>query len=224
MQRENGVTMRQEIAPSFTARASSSSYSLPPFNTPLTPAQLDAAFQKCLELQNAGVTLHSKRPFAALLLAPDKTSVLLNHLSISHVQHAEAELARLASIHYSQEFLWDCTLVSTWEPCAMCTGTIYWANIGRLIYAASEDELNKLTGSGNGENMTMSLPCREVLSKGQKAVDVIGPVKPWEERVIRESSKWWRKHSIQEERSAKNFEPDPEYTAEDLSNSIDWLR
>lgn len=106
----------------------------------------------------------------------------------------------------------------------MCTGTIYWANIGRLIYAASEEELNKLTGAGNGENMTMSLPCREVLSKGQKAVDVVGPVKSWEEKVIRESSKWWRKQSIQEERLAKDFEPDPEYTAEDLSSSIDWLR
>src|SRR6266480_2969495 len=112
MQRE---ILRTRPAPSFTTTASSSSYSLPPFNTPLTPSQLDAAFQKCLDLQNAGVTLHSKRPFAAILLAPDKTSVLLTHLSISHVQHAESELARLASIHYSQSYLWDCTLVSTWE-------------------------------------------------------------------------------------------------------------
>ncbi len=109
----------------------------------------------------------------------------------------------------------------------MCTGTLYWANIGRLIYAASEEELNKLTGSGNGENMTMSLPSREVIKHGQKAIDVVGPVKPWEERVIRESAKWWRKHSMQEEKASlmsKEFEPDHEYTAEDLQSSIDWLR
>lgn len=217
--------MRKQL-PFFTTTPSSSSYSLPPFNTPLTPAQLDAAFQKCLDLQNAGVTFHSKRPFAALLLAPDKTSVLLTHLSISHVQHAEAEVARLASIHYSQEYLWDCTLVSTWEPCAMCTGTIYWANIGRLIYAASEEELNKLTGAGNEENMTMSLPCREVLKRGQKAVEVLGPVKPWDDRVIRESGKWWKEHAIQEEKDANGSrepELDSDYSAADLQSSIDWL-
>jgi len=107
----------------------------------------------------------------------------------------------------------------------MCTGTLYWANIGRLIYAASEEELNKLTGSGNGENMTMSLSCREVIKHGQKSIDVVGPVKPWEERVIRESGKWWRNHSIQEEKNgSKELEPDHEYSVEDLQSSIDWLR
>jgi len=217
--------MRKELAHSLTTAPSSSSYSIPPFNTPLTQPQLDAAFQKCLDLQNAGASLHAKRPFAALLLAPDKTTILLTHLSISHVQHAEAELARLASIHYSQAYLWDCTLVSTWEPCAMCSGTIYWANIGRLIYAASEEELNKLTGSGNGENMTMSLPCRDVLRRGQKAIEVVGPVKTWAEKVIRESGKWWREHSTEEEKNgSRDPERDPEYTAEDLQSSIDWLR
>ena len=217
---------RNQLTPPFTTTPSSSSYSLPPFNTPLTPAQLDAAFQKCLDLQKTGVTLHSKRPFAALLLAPDKNSILLTHLSISHVQHAEAELARLASIHYSQAYLWDCTLISTWEPCAMCTGTIYWANIGRLIYAASEEDLNKLTGAGNGENMTMSLPCREVLKRGQKAVDVVGPVKPWDEMVIKESRNWWKEHSLREEQNvnlSREPEFDSDYSAADLQSSIDWL-
>jgi len=202
---------------------------------PLTQAQIDAALGKCLDLQNTGVSLHSKRPFAALLLGPDNSTVLLTHLSISHVQHAEAELARLASIHYSQPYLWSCTLVSTWEPCAMCTGTLYWSNIGRLLYAASEDELNKLTGSGNDENMTMSLASRDVLKCGQKEIEVFGPIKNWEEKVVRQSAKWWRDHSIKKEaRSIRNGsilsssahdaegeEGDGEYDA-DLQ--IDWLR
>jgi tRNA(Arg) A34 adenosine deaminase TadA len=162
-----------------------------PANPSITPVQLNQVLQTCLDLQNSGVALHSKRPFAALLLGPDNTTVLLTHLSISHVQHAETELARLASIHYSQDFLWACTLVSTWEPCAMCSGTLYWANIGRLVYAASEEELRKLTGEGNDENMTMALPCRKVLESGQKKIEVTGPVKEWEEKVIEESGKWW---------------------------------
>lgn len=76
----------------------------------------------------------------------------------------------------------------------MCTGTIYWSNIGRIVYAASEEKLKDLTGADNDENMTLSLPCRDVLKTGQKTVEVIGPVPKWEERVVRESGKWWKEH------------------------------
>ncbi|KIW25171.1 uncharacterized protein PV07_10832 [Cladophialophora immunda] len=165
-----------------------------PTRTSLTKEQIDAALKACLDLQNNATALHEKRPFAALLLGPDNTTVLLTHFSISHVQHAETELARLATIHFSQKYLASCTLVSTWEPCAMCTGTLYWSNIGRLVYAAGEEKLKDLTGGNNQENMTMSLPCRDVLKAGQKGVEVIGPVKDWEERVVEESGKWWKEH------------------------------
>jgi tRNA(Arg) A34 adenosine deaminase TadA len=165
---------------------------------PLTKEQIDTAMGACLDLQKTATTLHDKRPFAALLLGPDNSTILLTHYSISHVQHAETELARLASIHFSQKYLASCTLVSTWEPCAMCTGTLYWSNIGRLVYAASEEKLNDLTGGHNEENMTMSLPCREVLKHGQKDVEVIGPVSGWEENVIEESGKWWKDHQARE--------------------------
>jgi len=160
----------------------------------LTKDQIDAAMNQCLALQINASTLHEKRPFAAFLLGPDKSTVLLTHFSISHVQHAETELARLASIHFSQKYLATCTLVSTWEPCAMCTGTIYWSNIGRILYAASETRLKELTGADNEENMTLSLPCRDVLKAGQKEIEVIGPVPDWEEKVVKESGKWWKEH------------------------------
>ncbi|KEF58675.1 uncharacterized protein A1O9_06601 [Exophiala aquamarina CBS 119918] len=166
----------------------------PAAQTSLTREQVDAALKQCLALQTTATTLHEKRPFAALLLGPDNTSILLTHFSITHVQHAETELARLASVHFSQKFLATCTLVSTWEPCAMCTGTIYWSNIGRVLYAAGEAKLKDLTGGDNDENMTLSLPCRDVLKTGQKEIEVIGPVPEWEEKVVKESGKWWKEH------------------------------
>ncbi|KAK2811748.1 hypothetical protein FQN50_001786 [Emmonsiellopsis sp. PD_5] len=164
-----------------------------PPRTPLTPAQLTTAISACLTLQESGRTTHSKRPFAALLLGPDNSTILLTHLSISHIRHAESELARLASDHYSEPYLWRCTLVSTWEPCAMCAGTIYWANIGRVVYVASERELLKLTGEGNLENVGFEVPCRVVFGGGQKDVEVIGPVGEggWEGRVVEMSDRYW---------------------------------
>lgn len=147
---------------------------------------------KVLALQTTARHLHAKRPFAALLLAPDHTTVLLSHQSVSHVDHAESSLARLASSHYSQAYLWTCTLYSTWEPCAMCAATIYWANIGRVVFGASNETLMTLTGQGNRENFTMRWGCGEVILGGQKEVEVLGPLEGWEARVREDADLYWR--------------------------------
>ena len=73
----------------------------------------------------------------------------------------------------------------------MCTGTIYWAGIGRLVYAAPETELRKLTGDQNPENVGLDLPCREVLARGQKPIEVVGPVEGWQERVVEAADRYW---------------------------------
>lgn len=161
---------------------------------PLSPQETDDALRACLRVQNTAVNDHGKRPFAALLLGPDNVTVLATHFSISHFQHAESELARLAATQYSDSYLAKCTLVSTWEPCAMCAGTLYWSGIGRLLYAASEVKLKELTGADNSENMTMALPCRTVLSSGQRNIEVIGPVSTWQDKVMTESGRWWKSH------------------------------
>ena len=57
----------------------------------------------------------------------------------------------------------------------MCAGAIYWAGIGRLVYGLSESRLLALTGS-HPENPTLALPCREVFARGQRAIEVAGPL------------------------------------------------
>ncbi|GMF78967.1 unnamed protein product [Aspergillus oryzae] len=151
-----------------------------------TAEQLDSAAAKCVALQQSGRELHSKRPFAALLLSPDNETVLISSLSLSHVRHAECEVARNAADNYDWNYLAKCTMVSTWEPCAMCAGTIYWAHIGRLVYLASEKTLQELIGAGNVENLTLDLPCRAVFAAGQTPVEVSGPLKAegWEQKLV----------------------------------------
>lgn len=73
----------------------------------------------------------------------------------------------------------------------MCTGTIYWAGIGRVVFAASEGDLARLTGRGNPENFTLGLGCREVLGRGQKDVLVVGPVEGIREVVVEASERFW---------------------------------
>lgn len=131
-----------------------------------------------------------RHPFGALLVAPDGETVLAEQGNIDTVQHAEATLARSASLNYPAEYLAQCTLVTTFEPCAMCAGTIYWASIGRVVYGAEESALLALTGD-HPENPTLSLPCREVFVRGQKKVEVIGPVPEVADEMIATHRGFW---------------------------------
>ena len=74
----------------------------------------------------------------------------------------------------------------------MCTATCYWANIGRIVYAASEERLAQLTGMGNKKNMTMAMPCRKVLVGSQKGLDIIGPLAQLEDQVVEASDVYWK--------------------------------
>jgi tRNA(Arg) A34 adenosine deaminase TadA len=89
--------------------------------------------------------------------------------------HAELEAVRAASAAHPPEVLRAATLYSSAEPCAMCAGAIYWSGIGRVVYGLSETRLLALTGS-HSENPTLALPCREVFARGQRPVEVIGPL------------------------------------------------
>lgn len=121
---------------------------------------------------------HGNTPFGAILV-DGEGNILMEQENIEITTkkctgHAEATLADRASQEYSREFLWNCTLYTSAEPCAMCAGAIYWANIGRVVYAMTEKRLLELTGS-NEQNPTFALPCREVFAKGQKDIEVVGP-------------------------------------------------
>ena len=113
-----------------------------------------------------------RHPFGTILVAPDGATVLAEQGTVDTVNHTETVLARTAAQNYSTDYLWQCTLVTTAEPCAMCAATQYWANIGHLVYGMTEARLLQLSGN-HGENPTMDLPCREVFERGQKAIEVI---------------------------------------------------
>ncbi|WP_282340811.1 MULTISPECIES: nucleoside deaminase [Pseudomonas] len=89
--------------------------------------------------------------------------------------HAERVLMTRASTTYSPEFLANCSMYTSAEPCAMCAGAAYWAGLGRVVYGLSEARLKRITGN-HPENPTLDLPCRVVFDAGQRKVEVIGPL------------------------------------------------
>ncbi|HKJ28092.1 MAG TPA: nucleoside deaminase, partial [Anaerolineales bacterium] len=98
---------------------------------------------------------NGNHPFGALLVGPDGEVLLeaLNTVVTEHdiTGHAETNLVRLAAQTYDAEFLAGCTLYTSTEPCPMCAGAIFWANIRRVVYGLSEEGLYALTGTEHEE-------------------------------------------------------------------------
>lgn len=159
--------------------------------------QLDQAvshLRRANEVARRAVSL-GRHPFGAILVAPDGETVLAEQGNVDTVNHAEAVLARTAAQTYSADYLWGCTLVTTAEPCAMCAGTQYWANIGHLVYGMTEQQLRQLTGDSQ-DNPTMDLPCREVFSRGQKSISVMGPVPEVEAEIAALHTSFWQNQTL----------------------------
>jgi tRNA(Arg) A34 adenosine deaminase TadA len=135
-----------------------------------------------------------QHPFGALVV--DESGEVLveaeNHCRPPEgdpTQHAETVAVRRAARMASRERLARATLYTSAEPCAMCAGAIYWGNIGRVVYALSESKLFEITGA-NAENPTLSLPCREVFARGQRRIEVLGPL--LEEESAKPHEGFWR--------------------------------
>lgn len=54
--------------------------------------------------------------------------------------HAEMQAITAAANFLGGKYLTDCTLYVTVEPCAMCAGAIAWAQLGRLVFGASDEK------------------------------------------------------------------------------------
>ncbi len=119
---------------------------------------------------------NGNEPFAALLAGPggevlmEAQNTQLTERDITG--HAETNLARRAFRDIEEDILEQATLYSSCEPCPMCAGAIYWAGIGRVVYALGAQRLQSLKGD-TLEHLQLS--CREVLERGGRPVKVDGP-------------------------------------------------
>jgi len=122
---------------------------------------------------------HGNHPFGALLVSAEGQVLVEAENTVNTASdctgHAETNLVRGASQLFDRPTLASSTLYTSTEPCAMCAGAIYWSGVGRVVYGLAEERLFQLTGA-DPANETMRLSCREVFSRGQRVIEVIGPV------------------------------------------------
>ena len=129
---------------------------------------------------------NGNHPFGALLV--DATGHILlkgeNTVVTAHdcTGHAETNLMREASRQFDPDFLATCTLYASAEPCPMCAAAIFWGNVRRVVFGLSTARLNELVGEGSED--VMCLPCRELLDRGRKSIEVLGPMMEEEARTV----------------------------------------
>ncbi len=104
--------------------------------------------------------------------------------------HAETNLARFAAREFESGYLERCTLYTSVEPCCMCAGTIYWANIGAVVFGLTERRLLEIT-AGHTENLTQDLPSAVVFGAGQRKVELRGPFEELSEEIAEAHRGFW---------------------------------
>ena len=127
-------------------------------------------------------------PFGALLIDERGHILLESENNVvtenDYTGHAETNLMRKASRKYDSDFLAKCTLYTSTEPCPMCSGAIFWGNVRRVVYGLSEESLYEMIGEDAEE--VLFLPCRDIFGKGQKSIEVTGPVLEEEAKKVHE--------------------------------------
>ena len=114
-------------------------------------------------------------PFGATLVSPEGSLLWTarnNQITRGDCTgHAELVLVREATAKLGGDALRGGTVYASGEPCAMCSGAMFWAGIRRVVFAASQQDIIDALG---GEQ----LPIRsaQVYAGASPAVQVDGPL------------------------------------------------
>ncbi|MCB0034327.1 MAG: nucleoside deaminase [Anaerolineales bacterium] len=144
--------------------------------------------QQTLTLAAQAVT-KGNHPFGALLVKDEQVLLTAENTVASGrdvTQHAELNLVSAASQQFDAQTLSQTILYTSTEPCAMCTGAIYWAGIPMIVYACSNGALGALFAD---QSETLTLSAAEILRHGGRPVKVLGPL--LEEPALAQHRHFW---------------------------------
>jgi tRNA(adenine34) deaminase len=105
------------------------------------PIFTDAYFMKLALAEAARAFEKGEVPVGALVVANDRIIARGHNLTeqlTDVTAHAEMQAITAAAHHLGGKYLQDCTLYVTLEPCLMCAGALYWSQISKVVYGASD--------------------------------------------------------------------------------------
>jgi tRNA(adenine34) deaminase len=101
----------------------------------------DEYFMKMALIEAEEALEKDEIPVGAVIVLDNKVIAKAHNLTqtLNDVTaHAEMQ-ALTAAFHYlGAKYLNDCVLYVTLEPCVMCAGALYWAQIGKIVFGAPD--------------------------------------------------------------------------------------
>ena len=100
-------------------------------------------------LQEAEVAFEKGEiPVGAVIVVEDRIIARTHNLTelLNDVTaHAEMQAITAAANFLGGKYLTKCTLYVTLEPCQMCAGALYWSQIAKIVYGASDEQRGFMT-------------------------------------------------------------------------------
>ena len=114
-------------------------------------------------------------PFGAVLVSAQGKGLLVarnNQITSGDCTgHAEMVLVREATRMLGAKSMEGATVYASGEPCAMCSGAMFWAKIHRVVYAATTQDIADALGAPK-----LTITSSTVLAQAVPAMQVQGPL------------------------------------------------
>jgi tRNA(adenine34) deaminase len=81
-------------------------------------------------------------PVGAIIVIDNKVIARghnLTEMLVDVTAHAEMQTITAAANFLGGKYLIGCTLYVTLEPCQMCAGALYWSQISKIVFGASDE-------------------------------------------------------------------------------------
>jgi tRNA(Arg) A34 adenosine deaminase TadA len=140
----------------------------------LTSLDHERYVERTLELARAAAD-RGDEPFGSLLVHDDEViAEARNAVNTADDlrEHPELTLAAWARRECTPGERAATVLYTSTEPCAMCSGGIYHAGLGAVVYSTSAERLADIAGG------SFAVPSSDVFAYGDREITVLGPVLP----------------------------------------------
>jgi len=142
---------------------------------------------QCLELANESVK-NGDHPFGSVIVLDGKVvaSSANEVVTLGDVTaHAELRVVQKAQQVFESEELARSVLYTSTEPCPMCAGAIYWAEIDHVVFGCSQEQLYSIVRGG------LELKAHDVFKTGARQIKVEDFSSDY--RFIKQHKDFWTK-------------------------------
>ncbi|WP_182354302.1 nucleoside deaminase [Flaviflexus huanghaiensis] len=99
--------------------------------------------RRCVELARSALDCGDE-PFGSILVDPNGRQRIADRNRVAsgdHTRHPEFAIARWSAEHLTPETRARSTVYTSGEHCPMCAAAHAWVGLGRIVYAASTEQL-----------------------------------------------------------------------------------